>query len=51
MIFENTYSATRRVGDNLLRENITMRMQIPSTCHNPIHGRLINSCDEYWYDL
>ena len=45
-VFENTRSAGRRARDNLLRENRTYRMQIPSICRNLIHGRLVNRRDD-----
>ena len=49
-IFENTRSAAGRARDNLLMENHTYRMQSPSTCRNPIRGRLVNLRDEKWDD-
>ena len=46
IFFENICSAARRACDNLLMDNRTYRMQIPSTCHNPICGCLVNWRDD-----
>ena len=45
-IFEDTRSAARHACDNLLMGNRTYRMQKPSTCRNPIRGRLVNQLDD-----
>ena len=50
-IFENMGCDTRRVHEDLLRDNRTYRMQSPSTCRNPIRGRLVNRQDDDWDDL
>ena len=44
--FENTQSAARRDRDNLLMENHMYRIQIPSTCCNPLCGWLVNQRHE-----
>ena len=41
-IFENTHSAVWRAHGNIVMENLTYSMQIPSTCRNPIHGCSVN---------
>ena len=45
-IFSNARSAARHARNNLLMENRMYRMQISSTCHNPIRSRLVNWRDD-----
>ena len=51
-VFENTRSSARRARDNLLTDNLTYHIQIPSTSCNPIRGRLVNrrydALDDRW---
>ena len=49
--FENMCSSARRVRDDLILDNRTARMQSPSTCCNPIRGRMVNWWDGDWGDL
>ena len=52
-IFENTRSAACCARDDLLMDNRMNRIQIPSTCRNPVRGRLVNrrhyALDDRWY--
>ena len=44
-------SAACRVRDDLLRDNLTARIQSLSTSRNPIRDRLVNRRDDNWDDL
>ena len=39
-------SAVNQARDDLVMEIRTYRMQIPSTCRNPIHDNLVNRQDD-----
>ena len=48
---ENMHSAVRRVRDDLLRENHTVRMQSLSTSRSILRNRLVNRRDCIWDDI